>query len=87
MGHHFTIEGDEAFALAQELAAMTGGSIDAAVTQALRVTVQQERKRLETEERLQKVLSLATDFRAMLGPDTAGLDTDFLYDPVTGLPT
>lgn len=86
MGHQFTIEGDEAFALAQEFAALTGGSIDTAVTDALRMLVKQERERLEKERRLQEVLKLAAEIRDLLGDDARPLNTDDLYDQETGLP-
>lgn len=84
MGHQFTID-DEAYALATELAALTGGSIDDAVTGALRLLVEQERDRRERATRLQDVLDLAREIRDMIGDD-ATLDTDFLYDQATGLP-
>ena len=83
MGHQFTVEGEEAVALAEELAALTGESLGTAVTAALRERLKKERER---RSELQAILTMAVEFRALLGDDAASSDHSWLYDEHTGLP-
>ncbi len=83
MGHQFTIEGDEAFTLANELSALTGESVDVAVTAALRDRVEKERAR---QADVELILAAAREFRAMLGGDLPSPDHAWLYDDEIGLP-
>jgi antitoxin VapB len=81
MGHLLTIESDEAFALATQLAALTGESLEAAITEAVRKKLQLERERLEW---IARVRAITADIRADM-TDPSMLDTDPLYDE-NGLP-
>ena len=80
MGHQFTIEGDEAFALAQDLAALTGETLDAAVTAALRDRVEAERKRRDMDIRVADVLEIAREIRTMIGDPAPDAQHGHLYD-------
>lgn len=80
MGHQFTIEGDEAFALAEELAALTGESLATAVTAAVRQRVEAERKRRDREAQVADVLALAKEIRGLMGHPLPSLDHGQLYD-------
>ena len=84
MGHQLNIKNPETSALAAELAQLTGESVTAAVTQALRERLQRERaererRAEEVEARVAKVMSLAREIVAHLEPGTTS-DTNWLYD-------
>jgi antitoxin VapB len=83
MGHILTIESDEAFALASELAELTGTSLEAAVTSAI-----QSRLKFEHERQawIGKIQALTAEFRATLTDPPTSSDHSFLYDNETGLP-
>ncbi len=84
MGHILTIESDEAFALASELAALRGETVEAALMHALRMKVAEERDRFQRQERIKRIRAITAEMRALM-PDPAALDTDMLYDE-HGLP-
>ncbi|MBV9735626.1 MAG: type II toxin-antitoxin system VapB family antitoxin [Acidisphaera sp.] len=79
------IKSDEAYALASELSGLTGESLTAAVTTALRERLDRERRRRDRNERLRKVLAIAADIRSHLGEPLPSSDHDWLYDE-RGLP-
>ena len=82
MSSQLNIKTEEAYRLATELAALTGESLTAAVTQALRerlVSIQHDRDRALLRLRL---ASIAAEIRASLKPATS---LDQLYD-AAGLP-
>lgn len=85
MGMQLNIKSDEAYALASELSGLTGESMTAAVTSALRERLDRERRRRSREERLQRVLAIAADIREHLGHPLPSADHDWLYDE-HGLP-
>ena len=76
------IESDEASALATELAELTGESVDAAVTAALRQRLERER---EKAARLKRIRELATEIRAHIQGPVSSSDPDAFYDE-DGLP-
>ena len=82
MGHLLQIQSDEAVALAKELAALTGETLDAAVTAALRHSVEQERK---YQAELDRLLALTKAFHDSLAAPLPSSNHDWLYDDA-GLP-
>jgi hypothetical protein len=83
MGHQFTIEGDEALALATQLATLRGKSLDTAVIDALRTALEVQRERLEF---IAGVRGATASFRATLALMPQSADHGFLHDDETGLP-
>ena len=84
MGHQLNIKNPETCALAAELAQLTGESVTAAVTQALRERLQRERaehqrREEDVEARVAKVMTLAREIVAHVEPGTTS-DTNWLYD-------
>ena len=83
MGHQFTIENDEAFSMATELAMLRGETVEQAVIAALRA-------RLEAEKvlrvKIARIKLLTADFRETLASSVHSSDVDLLYDSETGLP-
>ena len=83
MGHVLTIESDEAVQLAEELATLTGTSLDTAVLKALRAEAEAARDR---KARFDKIMTMAARNRAELPPGTKpSTDMSDLYDD-DGLP-
>ena len=82
------IKSDEAYALANRLAALTGQSLTSAVTKALRQCLEQEERASGRDDRLRRVMALAAEIRGELSEDGVmpSLDHDYLYDDETGLP-
>jgi antitoxin VapB len=85
MGQELKVESEEAYRLASKLSELTGESLSAVVTEALR-------QRLDHEEDLQKrmaaIRTLTAELRAEMlkeGPLPSS-NHDFLYDDETGLP-
>jgi hypothetical protein len=85
MGHLLTIEGDEAFALATELAALRGESLDRVVTAALRATLDAERRRATMiAGKIDRIRKVTAQMRAEMTDES--FDAASLYDDQTGLP-
>ena len=82
MGEQLRIEGEEAVALATELAALTGESVEALVVRTLRAEMEQRR---QEQEELQRLTDVAETFRLSLLPPFPNSNHDWLYDDV-GLP-
>ena len=78
------IKSEEAYALAADLATLTGESLTTAVTAALRERLERERRLRERAAKLQRLAAIAGEIRAhMRAP--AGSDHRWLYDEA-GLP-
>lgn len=80
------IKNDETERLAREVAARTGESL----TEAVRVALAERLERVAGETAStddDQLWSAITALRVELGPYRAGITTDDLYDPDTGLPT
>ncbi len=88
MGMQLNIKSDEAYRMAAELAELTGQSLTAIVTHAIRERLETEHKTRERESKKQRILALAAEIRADLTKDgqRPDLSADFLYDDQTGLP-
>jgi antitoxin VapB len=85
MGQELRIESEEAYRLASKLSKLTGESLSAAVTEALR-------RRLDHEEDVRKRIAAVREITARMraamleeGPLPTS-NHDFLYDDETGLP-
>jgi antitoxin VapB len=74
------IKSDDAYALATELAALTGESLTAAVTEALRERLERERRVREKAEKVERIMALAREIRAHMTEPVSSSDTDALYD-------
>ena len=85
MGMQLNIKSDDAYAMASELAELTGESLTAAVTTAIRERLERERKARDREERWKDVERLCTELRAHLQPPYSSSDPDEFYDE-DGLP-
>jgi antitoxin VapB len=79
------IESDEASALAGELAELTGESLDAAVTAAIRERLERERDARDRRPRLERVRVLAAEIRQHIEHPLPSSDHSWLYDQ-DGLP-
>jgi antitoxin VapB len=73
------IKNAEAHAMAAELAKLTGESITAAVTEAIRQRLAYERKRRNRERLIADLLAIGERCAAYPRTDTRSID-DFLYD-------
>lgn len=83
MGAQMNIKSDEAYALASEIAGLTGVSLTQAVVDALRA----HKSRLTREARIAEIAEFCRETAAMLSPETLAFNIDCeLYDPKTGLP-
>ena len=83
MGHQFTIDSDEAFALATELAALTGESLEAAVTEALRSRIASAQTQRAAADQAYNAVIAFHDLLENPRPDS---DLNWMYDDTTGLP-
>ena len=80
------LKNDEAYRLASELAKMTGESMTAAVTTALRERIERLR-RPHRRGLAQRLLAIGRDCAAHMSEEERALDYDaVLYDEKTGLP-
>jgi antitoxin VapB len=80
------IKNPEAHRLAAELAAVTGESLTAAVTAALRERLERVRG-CGADVRAAEILAIGRDCAARLSPETRALDhATLLYDDELGLP-
>ena len=84
MGAQLNIKGEDAYRLASELAALTGESLTAAVTVALRERLERERRERDIETRRRRLTELATEIRAHMREPVSS-DHSWLYDE-NGLP-
>ncbi|ABE38683.1 type II toxin-antitoxin system VapB family antitoxin [Rhodopseudomonas palustris] len=82
---HLNIKNDEAHRLASELAELTGESLTAAVTAALREQLARERRRRQTDKIAERLLKIGDRYAAL--PDTGRTPDDVLGYDEHGLPT
>ena len=85
MGMQLNIKSDDAYALASELATLTGESLTTAVTEAIRQRLEREKAARSREERLRRIRTLTAELREQLGHPLPDSDHSWLYDD-DGLP-
>jgi antitoxin VapB len=85
MDMQLNIKSEEAYALASELAALTGESLTGVVVHALRDRLEREKKLRDREQRKQRVRAIAAEIRSHLEHPLPGSDHSWLYDE-NGLP-
>jgi antitoxin VapB len=76
MGMQLNIQSDDACALATELTALTGESLTAAVTEALRERLERQRRAREKAERVERIMALAREIRAHMTQPVSSSGTD-----------
>ena len=85
MGMQLNIKSDDAYQLASRLAELTGESLTAAVTEALRQRLQAETRARDRAERMVRVREITADIRRHLREPLPSSNHDWLYDD-KGLP-
>jgi antitoxin VapB len=85
MGHQLNIKSEDAYRLASELAELTGESLTAAVTTALRERLEREQAARNREARMARVRAITADIRRNLRHPLPTSDHSWLYDE-DGLP-
>ena len=81
------IKNDETHRLVQELAALTGESLTAAVTEAVRERLERLKREGEGETRLERLRKIAHDCASRLKEPYKTIDhAELLYDDELGLP-
>ena len=83
--NQLTIEDDAAYAMASELAELTGESLVVAVTEALRARLAAERQKRDKEEYIRRAREIAAEIRAHMPHPLPTSDHSDLYDE-NGLP-
>jgi antitoxin VapB len=86
MGTQLNVESEDAVTLASELAELTGESLAAAVTTALRERLDRERRERDVAARVARVLVLGAEIRAHVQPLLSSESHNSLYGD-DGLPT
>ncbi len=84
MGAQLNIKSEDAYRLATDLAALTGESLTAAVTAALRERLERERRGRDLATRRRRLVELAGEIRAHMREPVSS-DHGWLYDE-NGLP-
>ncbi len=84
MANQLNIKSEDGYRLATELSVLTGESLTAAVTAALREKLDRETRARDRSAKLARLAAIAADIRASLRLP-AGADHGFLYDD-TGRP-
>lgn len=85
MGMQLNIKSDDAYQLASKLAELTGESLTAAVTEALRERLSRETRVRERDDRMARVRAITADIRSHLRHPLPSSNHDWLYDD-KGLP-
>jgi len=85
MGHQLNIKSEDAYRLASELAQLTGESLTAAVTTALRERLEREQAARDRDGRMARVRAITADIRRNLRHPLPTSDHSWLYDE-DGLP-
>ncbi len=86
MEGHIRTQDETAHAMASELAELTGESLDQAVIEAVRLRLEQERrKQHDREQMLRKVKAITAEMRAHMGHPLPTSDHSWLYNE-RGLP-
>jgi antitoxin VapB len=83
---HLSIKNDEAHRLATELARLTGQTLTAAVTTALRERLDRERRRRDPGKVAKRLMAIGRRYAALPDADTRDPDEILGYDE-NGLPT
>jgi antitoxin VapB len=86
MGAQLNIKSEDAYRLANRLSKLTGESLTAVVTEALRERLSRELQIRDRDERLRRLRAITADIRAAMGDDLPTSDHSWLYDDETGLP-
>ena len=79
------VQSEKAAFLASEHAALTGTSVASAVTDALRPRLEEDRRKRDRNERIDRILDIASDIRAHMRHPLPTSDHSDLYDE-NGLP-
>lgn len=85
MGTQLNIKSDDAYRLASKLSEITGESLTAAVTTALKERLARVQVD-DIEMRRAKIREITTDMRARMDKPLPTSNHDYLYDDETGLP-
>ncbi len=85
MGTQLNIKSEDAYRLASELSELTGESLTAAVTAALRERLERERVARGREARLAEVRRITAEIRAGMREPLPSSDHGWMYDE-NGLP-
>ena len=85
MGTQLNIKSEDAYRLASRLAELTGESLTAVVTKALRTELEREQRLHDKAALRTRLLELADKVSAGMPADVTS-DHDWLYDDQTGLP-
>lgn len=86
MGTQLNIKSEDAYRLASRLSELTGESLTAVVTEALRERLHRQLQSQDREQRLKRLRAITSDIRAAMGEDLPTSDHSWLYDDETGLP-
>ena len=79
MANQLNIKSEDGYRLATELSVLTGESLTAAVTEALRERLERERRARDRAAKLARLIALAVEIRGSLRLPT-GSGHDFFYD-------
>jgi antitoxin VapB len=79
MANQLNIKSEDGYRLATELSLLTGESLTAAVTEALRERLEREQRGRDRVAKITRLTALAAEIRASLRLP-AGAGHDFLYD-------
>jgi antitoxin VapB len=85
MGTQLNIKSEDAYRLASRLSEITGESLTAVVTKALRSELEREQRLRDKAALEEKLWSIAGEIKANM-PDDVSSDHDWLYDQESGLP-
>jgi antitoxin VapB len=85
MGTQLNIKSEDAYRLASRLSELTGESLTAVVTKALRTELDREQRLRDKAVLRARLLALADAISANMSPGVTS-DHNWLYDDETGLP-
>jgi antitoxin VapB len=85
MGAQLNIKSEDAYRLASRLSELTGESLTAVVTKALRAELEREQRLRDKAALEEKLWAIAGQIKANM-PDGVTSDHGWLYDEATGLP-
>jgi antitoxin VapB len=85
MGAQLNIKSDDAYRLAARLSELTGESLTAVVTKALRAELDQQERLRDRDALEEELWAIAGEIKANM-PDDVTSDHSWLYDNETGLP-
>ena len=84
MGTQLNIKSEDAYRLASRLSELTGESLTAVVTRALRAELEREERSRDTDQEVERMLAMGREIRAHLREPVSS-DLRDLYDE-SGLP-